>query len=592
MRWVKRGTAVMALSALLLSTLRPGGASADELLVMPFACSMIGGQPMLTPSQEQGHRIFGQRDQRRFKACSPVNPDMCRQWTVHRFDLDCDGARVSWVSVVAATNEGSRRAWLLDGRLLLRMGAKWSLAPDDPCAQESGQDNRPIYGGRLRRQCAERLATAPPPVVEMPFGYAPMLGIDGIFVTAKTSAPPDVPKSPAPDVSRVPSTLPPIIAGEPLSKPPVADEKPPKSASAEAKPVLPPPPPSWLDPRDPKAGEPKLNESKSKEAVQLPPPPPPPVLVTPPAPQPVPKVASTPPPTAPPAEEPVRKAEPEAEPKPPAPKVAVATPPAAAKEAPGSQGPRLVTLPAPPPPVPDVEKKADTKPVADASTAPKVTPAKEANGPVPVGQPEASPEGASSSGLLSLFRTTTTGAIVAFAGLALGLLTAFALARRREHAQDVGRRRRDISALSLDGKRPKASAHKASARGGAGSRHKPGAPASVQAAAQVSAQPGAQPRRDSKPPVQSADLMARLSVAEVGDWSDRMPTTREEALEVLGIGIAPSANATAIKKIVDGLRMSWHPDHATDETDRALREHRSKQINAAWEILQGQRAEV
>jgi DnaJ-class molecular chaperone len=71
-----------------------------------------------------------------------------------------------------------------------------------------------------------------------------------------------------------------------------------------------------------------------------------------------------------------------------------------------------------------------------------------------------------------------------------------------------------------------------------------------------------------------------------------MPRTREEALEVLGIGIAPSATATAIKKIVDGLRMSWHPDLAQDETDRALREQRSKQINAAWDILQSQRAEV
>jgi DnaJ-class molecular chaperone len=71
-----------------------------------------------------------------------------------------------------------------------------------------------------------------------------------------------------------------------------------------------------------------------------------------------------------------------------------------------------------------------------------------------------------------------------------------------------------------------------------------------------------------------------------------MPRTREEALEVLGIGIAPSANAAAIKKIVDGLRMSWHPDLAKNETDRALREQRSKQINAAWDILQSQRAEV
>src|SRR5262245_39506516 len=224
MRWFKRDAAVVALAALLLPVLRPGAASADELLVMPCACAMVGGQPVLTPGPEQGHRIFGQRDQRKFRACSPVNPDMCRNWNVHRFDLDCDGTRVSWVAVVAATNEGSRRAWLLDGRLLLRMGPRWSLAPDDPCAQESGQDERPAYGGRLRRQCAERLAMAPPPVVEMPFGYAPMLGIEGIFVTAK--APPTDSGRSAPDVSKAPSALPPIVAGEPAPKPPVAEAKP------------------------------------------------------------------------------------------------------------------------------------------------------------------------------------------------------------------------------------------------------------------------------------------------------------------------------------------------------------------------------
>jgi DnaJ-class molecular chaperone len=71
-----------------------------------------------------------------------------------------------------------------------------------------------------------------------------------------------------------------------------------------------------------------------------------------------------------------------------------------------------------------------------------------------------------------------------------------------------------------------------------------------------------------------------------------MPRTRVEALEVLGIGVAPSANQAAIKKIVDGLRQSWHPDLAKDEADRAVRELRSKQINAAWDLLRSQVAEV
>ena len=178
----RRSNEVQRLSRSAVCLLPAADARADELLVMPYACTMVGGRPLLTPGPEQGHRIFGQRDQRKFTACSPVNPGMCRNWTVHRFDLDCDGARVPWVSVVAATSEASRRAWLLDGRLLLRMGPAWSLAPDDPCAREPGLDDRST--GRMRRYCADRLAMAPPPVVEMPFGFAPMLGIDGIFVKA------------------------------------------------------------------------------------------------------------------------------------------------------------------------------------------------------------------------------------------------------------------------------------------------------------------------------------------------------------------------------------------------------------------------
>jgi hypothetical protein len=71
-----------------------------------------------------------------------------------------------------------------------------------------------------------------------------------------------------------------------------------------------------------------------------------------------------------------------------------------------------------------------------------------------------------------------------------------------------------------------------------------------------------------------------------------IPRNRAEALTVLGMGVTPDATKAAIKRIVDGLRMSWHPDHAKDEADRQLRELRLKQINAAWDILQGARAEA
>jgi DnaJ-class molecular chaperone len=71
---------------------------------------------------------------------------------------------------------------------------------------------------------------------------------------------------------------------------------------------------------------------------------------------------------------------------------------------------------------------------------------------------------------------------------------------------------------------------------------------------------------------------------------EALPRTRQEALEVLGMGIGPEVNEAAIKKIIDGLRLSWHPDHARDADDRVQREQRLKQINAAWDIIADKRA--
>lgn len=66
------------------------------------------------------------------------------------------------------------------------------------------------------------------------------------------------------------------------------------------------------------------------------------------------------------------------------------------------------------------------------------------------------------------------------------------------------------------------------------------------------------------------------------------PQTMVDAYRVLGIN--PDAAPAVAKKLVDALRMSWHPDHARDESDRRNRESRMKQINAAWDIVKAQRA--
>jgi hypothetical protein len=539
MRVSRRGAGLLALTALLL----PAGAHANELLVMPYACTMVGGQPLLTPAPERGYRLIGPRDQRKFSACSPVNPDMCRQWTVHRFDLECDGTRVPWTSVVAATNEGSRRAWLLDGRLVLRMGPRWSLPADDPCAQEAGPDQR-FESRRMRRQCADRLAMAPPPVVEMPFGYAPMLGIDGIFVKAApgiaggtqpslppfATAPPGAnspavrpaPSNPMPELFPEPQPAwPEAFADEDLATaargiPPQAvpqPQSPPKAAAATPSAAAPPVPP-------PAPEVPKAAPFDGKQAA-------PEVKPTPrtaanaPAPRTATEVPAAPPPTAPPAAEPPK-------------------------------APAVMAKPA----------AQDARKVAAASPPPKAV-EPPAPSPGQAAEPEA---GGSSVNLLSVFRTTTVGALVAFGGLAVGLIAAFALARRNESIRDARRRPRDLASVSLGDKRAKPPARIANARGNL----PPNAAASA-----MSREPG-----------QTA------AANGVDVWGDRMPQSRAEAMQVLGIGVAPTANESAIKKIVDGLRQSWHPDHAKDEADRAMRELRSKQINAAWELLRGQRAVV
>jgi len=66
-----------------------------------------------------------------------------------------------------------------------------------------------------------------------------------------------------------------------------------------------------------------------------------------------------------------------------------------------------------------------------------------------------------------------------------------------------------------------------------------------------------------------------------------LPRSRSEAFAVLGVN--PDVSETIVKKLVDALRMSWHPDLAKDEADRIAREERIKQINVAWELVNGKR---
>lgn len=481
--------------ALAVLTLAGSSALASELLVMPYTCIMAGGRPLLAAGPEQSHQIIGRREQRRFTACSPANPDMCRTWTVHRFDLDCDGARVPWTAVVAAANNERRtqRAWLDDGRLMLRMPRSWSYDEDDACARQP----RFFDGaGRLRRYCDERRADAPPPVVEMPMGFAPMLGIDGFFV--ESAQPPAGAESSQPAPA---SPGPPPVAAAPAP--------PSKTARAET-----PPPPRSEHPAAP------IQETK--------PPPAPAAKAT--APQ-SPK-AATPPPV----------------------------------QSGGPVVPKIINRPDAPP---------DAPPAAAQTPAPKAAPAPRVVAEAPQPQQDWTPKVAVSEpasaqttlddtpatiSLLSIAGSPAVGAFAAFMVLTSALLAAFFVVRRREQLR-ADTRPRDVAGAQLYSPR-------------VGRRT-------------VGAQAVALRRAPAAPPAPPPP--ARPAPPALGE---SIPRTRNEAMQMLGMGVTPSSSEAAIKKIVDGLRQSWHPDLARTEADRQLREIRMKQINAAWEILQGKRGEV
>lgn len=83
----------------------------------------------------------------------------------------------------------------------------------------------------------------------------------------------------------------------------------------------------------------------------------------------------------------------------------------------------------------------------------------------------------------------------------------------------------------------------------------------------------------------------RGEAAPARDGSDAegtadMPQTLDEAYAVLNV--SPGTRKTVIKKLVDALRMSWHPDLGADEAARAQRHAQIQRINVAWDIVNAQ----
>lgn len=534
----------------LLIGLLASPALADDLVVMPFSCAVVDGKPVLTQSDEHGHRVIGAREQRKILTCSTVDPKRCRQWTAFKFDMDCGGQRVAWKDVFANASEHTRRrVWERNGRLRVQNTTARNQRLDDICARRMGPN---FEWSSTSALCDEVSPANSPTSTDMPVGFAPMVGLDAVIMRD------DVDRPMQRAAAAKPSTRP-SVQPTPTATKPVAAKQQPVNVHPDAR-----------------------GASKHAEASK-------PVVV------PTPTAASkAPTPSAAPAEQ-ARPlvAVPETVASVAAPTVPV-TSAVDATGPPPSAAPLIAEPTQPTPAGPAEATVAETPPASEVTpptqamrhgeettgsithlrrtepaTAPSSPPQQLAEAKPEEPSPEALPEPTSVVEVAPTVSVATSEetdrtlayAIAAFATAALIMIGL--VVNWLSRAQSNPPEREAVGELPIAG------GHDVTPKG-----------TSLALQAERSAQ-------------LVTVAATPTTVAVKSGWiGDRIPTSRREALDILGMGVASDGNLTSLKKIIDGLRMNWHPDQALDEADRRTRELRLKQINAAWEILGGKTAEA
>lgn len=461
---------------------------------MPFACMVIGGDVRLRPSEPQAYQIFGARERHVYSVCSPVDANRCRNWMIHRFDVECRGTRVSWLSIAGAATKFVRsQAWVEDGQMRMALGPAWRQDGD-----VEGSDS-----------------------VSLPPGFAPTLGMPVQFVTsdgvqvedgngpgARADGTWDAPARDArPDIGRSAQAAPPPGQAASPRAAPKAERTPPSPTPAK-------PPPAK------EAAAPSAADQPGRAAAVASPAGPEPKATVPAASAPkfpdgavVPTIINGPQATA--------AAAPSAPAAAPSP-----TPEAGSPSEPGPSAPE------PTPNAPDA--KSGTPDAAHPTTAVLDVSGLKVDGQV---SPAIDPS------------YLQWGAV---AGVGLLLLCAiYLVSRRNDGARVRTYQQRDLGAVNFETVAQGTTAvvvFQAASLPAMAPEHGDGALATT---------PGADPLND--------------------------PRSLSDALAILGTNA--DAPTEVIKKIVEGLRQSWHPDLAKSDEDRAYRDRRMQQLNAAWDIV-------
>jgi hypothetical protein len=205
-----------------------GAAAAEERLAMPFACKLDGGRVKLDPSPTKSYPIVGAHERRDFTGCAPARSRNCRSFELHRFEIDCGGAKVDWLSVAAALGAlTDSRNRVRSGRMQIDAGPRY-YGPPMPCRVRMPYGPPGFYGPRGRYGppgfYGPGFIVVPCPgqpsssrqYINLPAGFAPVPDKLVRFISAPD---PVAQAGPKPEPSAAPSAVPPQAAKPKPGKP-------------------------------------------------------------------------------------------------------------------------------------------------------------------------------------------------------------------------------------------------------------------------------------------------------------------------------------------------------------------------------------
>ena len=173
----KSRLALAIVSGSLVGVVCAGTAVARERVSLPYSCSIDRGRLRVEPATDRSYSIVGQREQQIHTYCPDQSGTQCRTWTVHRFAVSCGSGRASWSEIVAAATANDRTNVALEnGQLLLR------VTPQNPTWRERlcGELERaPWRGPATWERCQGRGSSGAKQVsrshmVALPRGFAPL----------------------------------------------------------------------------------------------------------------------------------------------------------------------------------------------------------------------------------------------------------------------------------------------------------------------------------------------------------------------------------------------------------------------------------